>query len=114
MALAAKPTPHIEVTSGFGTRKAEACSCQQAQCRCDTPLPCVQVGKVAQKLIPDTSGVGHSVDLAGTPYSLSEDFVSSYRMHPLLPDTVRIDGDTVRGTDRLQALGFEDTRACRS
>ena len=57
--------------------------------------PHAQVGEVAQKLIPDTSGVGHLVDLAGTPYSLSEDFVSSYRMHPLLPDTVQINGDAV-------------------
>ena len=54
------------------------------------------MGNVAQKLFPDISGVGHQVDLAGTPYSLSEDFVSSYRMHPLLPDTFQIDGDTVR------------------
>ena len=52
---------------------------------------------MVQKVIPDTSGVGHKVDLAGTPYSLSEDFVSSYRMHPLLPDSFQIGGDTVRG-----------------
>lgn len=51
---------------------------------------------MVQKVIPDTSGVGNKVDLAGTPYSLSEDFVSSYRMHPLLPDSFHIDGDTVR------------------
>ena len=54
-----------------------------------------QIGKIVQWLVEGTSGVGHKTDLAGTPYSLSEDFVSSYRMHPLLPDDLFIAGDEV-------------------
>jgi hypothetical protein len=51
--------------------------------------------KIVQQLVEGTKGVGYKTDLAGTPYSLSEDFVSSYRMHPLLPDDYFIAGDEV-------------------
>ncbi|KAK9827996.1 hypothetical protein WJX81_006931 [Elliptochloris bilobata] len=53
------------------------------------------VTKQVEKGIPYTRGVGHATQLEGVPYSLSEDFVSSYRMHPLLPDLYEIDGDAV-------------------
>ena len=42
-----------------------------------------------------TKGVGHTTELYNVPYSLSEDFVSSYRMHPLIPDEFDIDGEKV-------------------
>lgn len=58
-------------------------------------LSCAQLGKIVSWLVEGTSGVGHKTDLSGTPYSLSEDFVSSYRMHPLLPDDFFIAGDEV-------------------
>src|SRR5947207_3062449 len=35
------------------------------------------------------SGIpGSGVDQFGVPYSLTEEFVSVYRMHPLIPDTI--------------------------
>jgi hypothetical protein len=41
-------------------------------------------------------------DHHGTPYSLTEEFVSVYRMHPLLPDDYQFfDFETGRPTDRL-------------
>ncbi|CAK0733656.1 hypothetical protein CVIRNUC_000311 [Coccomyxa viridis] len=46
-----------------------------------------------------TQGVGHKTELYGTPYSLSEDIVSSYRMHPLIPDVFDIDGQKVNASD---------------
>ena len=54
-----------------------------------------QVLKLLANYIPGTKGVGHKTELYGVPYSLSEDFVSSYRMHPLIPDELIIDGDKV-------------------
>jgi hypothetical protein len=51
--------------------------------------------KLLANFIPGTKGVGHKTELYGVPYSLSEDFVSSYRMHPLIPDEYVIDGQKV-------------------
>lgn len=56
----------------------------------------LQVLTAVMKLVPGSSGVGHKTELFGTPYSLSEDFVSSYRLHPLIPDEFDIAGDKVR------------------
>ena len=56
----------------------------------------LQVTNLVEKEIPYSRGVGNKVDLDNVPYSLSEDFVSSYRMHPLLPDLYLIDGDAAR------------------
>ena len=60
-----------------------------------------QVTNLIQKGVPYSQGVGYKVNLDGPkgvpiPYSLQEDFVSSYRMHPLLPDEYLIDGDEAR------------------
>ncbi|SPL97289.1 Catalase [[Actinomadura] parvosata subsp. kistnae] len=45
-------------------------------------------------------------DHHGTPYSLTEDFVTVYRMHPLIPDDYELaDHRTGR---RLESLGFHD------
>lgn len=57
---------------------------------------CLQVLHVVPFLVRGTSGVGHTTELYNSPYSLSEDFVSSYRMHPLIPDVFHIDGQQVR------------------
>ena len=64
-------------------------------------LTVLQVTSLIQKAVPYSQGVGFKVDLDGpkgvpVPYSLQEDFVSSYRMHPLLPDLYLIDGDAAR------------------
>lgn len=55
-----------------------------------------QVLKIVSKFVPGTGGVGTKTELFNVPYSLSEDFVSSYRMHPLIPDEFTVDGDKVR------------------
>jgi hypothetical protein len=34
--------------------------------------------------------VGNNRNLNGVPFSMTEDFVSVYRMHPLMPDTIKI------------------------
>ncbi|MEU7552826.1 peroxidase family protein [Streptomyces sp. NPDC044571] len=47
-------------------------------------------------------------DHHGTPYSLTEDFVTVYRMHPLLPDDYEI-VDHRLGT-RLDTLGFHEVQ----
>jgi hypothetical protein len=50
--------------------------------------------------------VGNTRDLHNVPYSLTEDFVSVYRMHPLLPDTIDVrsatDGSTVASYPLVQ------------
>ncbi len=48
--------------------------------------------------------MGHTTELYNVPYSLSEDFVSSYRMHPLIPDEFDIDGDKVMYSHTRTAL----------
>ena len=72
----------------------------------------LQIGGVVQKIVEGTKGVGHTTDLAGTPYSLSEDFVSSYRMHPLLPDDYFIAGDEVCKNAATCMRGYSNTSAC--
>ncbi|KAK9825686.1 hypothetical protein WJX81_004113 [Elliptochloris bilobata] len=59
------------------------------------------VTDMVEKGLPYSRGVGHNVDLDRVPYSLSEDFVSSYRMHPLLPDLYKIDGDSVGAEEMI-------------
>ncbi len=54
-----------------------------------------QVLHLVPFFVHGTQGVGHKTELYGTPYSLSEDIVSSYRMHPLIPDVFDIDGQKV-------------------
>ena len=57
---------------------------------------------------------GSPTDHHGVPYSLTEEFVAVYRMHPLLPDdfTFRsIDDDEVLQERTFRELGALDTRA---
>ena len=56
----------------------------------------LQITDLLERMFSYARGVGHNVNLDGVPYSLQEDFVSSYRMHPLLPDQYLIAGDEVR------------------
>lgn len=60
------------------------------------------------------SGIpGSSTDHHGVPYSLTEEFVAVYRMHPLLPDdfTFRsVSDDSVRAEHIFRDLGALDTR----
>ncbi|MEO3875451.1 peroxidase family protein [Nonomuraea sp. B12E4] len=51
--------------------------------------------------IPETMPDHH-----GVPYSLTEDFVTVYRMHPLIPDDYRIADH--RSDRTLETLGFND------
>lgn len=55
------------------------------------PLQCI----CQHQYFAPARGVGHGTELNNVSYSLSEDFVSSYRMHPLLPDLFNFDGDSV-------------------
>ena len=55
----------------------------------------LQVLHLVPLITKGTQGVGHTTELYNVPYSLSEDFVSSYRMHPLIPDEFDIDGEKV-------------------
>ena len=64
------------------------------------------------RLIPGTLGVGHKTELYGVPYSLSEDFVSSYRLHPLIPDEFTLGSDTVKATDMLFGRQAQCPRQC--
>jgi hypothetical protein len=61
------------------------------------------------------SGIpGSPADHHGVPYSLTEEFVAVYRMHPLLPDdfTFRsLEGDAVLGEKTFRDLGALDTRS---
>jgi len=57
----------------------------------------------AANFIVGAKGVGHKTELYGVPYSLSEDFVSAYRLHPLLPEELEIAGEKVKVSDTLFA-----------
>jgi hypothetical protein len=53
------------------------------------------------------SGIpGSDVDHFGVPYSLTEEFVAVYRMHPLIPDDITFWSLETGGL--LQRLGFQD------
>ena len=57
---------------------------------------------------------GSATDHHGVPYSLTEEFVAVYRMHPLLPDdfTFRsIENDAVLQERTFRELGVNDVRA---
>ena len=62
------------------------------------------------------SGIpGSPTDHHGAPYSLTEEFVSVYRMHPLIPGRVRVpslDGAAPLATD-FAAIGPRSARASR-
>lgn len=47
-------------------------------------------------------GVGGARNLYGRPYAMSEEFVSVYRMHPLLPDQIQI-----RPIDRKKSQSYD-------
>ncbi len=51
--------------------------------------------------------VGNHRSLNNVPYAMTEDFVSVYRMHPLLPDKIKVKG--INGTT-LGTYKTEDTR----
>jgi len=57
----------------------------------------------ASNFVIGTKGVGHKTELSGVPYSLSEDFVSAYRLHPLIPEAFEIAGEKVKAEDTLFA-----------
>lgn len=54
------------------------------------------------------SGIpGSQHDHAGVPFALTEEFVSVYRMHPLLPDSIqfrRLSDDKLMGTIKLEEM----------
>jgi hypothetical protein len=53
------------------------------------------------------SGIpGATTDHFGVPYSLTEEFVAVYRMHPLIPDDITF--WSANDGRRLQQLGFQD------
>jgi hypothetical protein len=60
------------------------------------------------------SGIpGSGTDHDKVPYSLTEEFVSVYRLHPLIPDDVaffRADDGTHQGTIPIRKLAFQDAR----
>lgn len=57
--------------------------------------------------------VGNTADHHGTAYSLTEEFVAVYRMHPLMPDEFRfhsIQTGRPLGTETLPDVSLENTR----
>jgi hypothetical protein len=61
--------------------------------------------------------VGSRADHHAAPYSLTEEFVAVYRMHPLMPDEVvfrSLANDAVLDTQELPALAGKKTRALLS
>lgn len=53
------------------------------------------------------SGIpGSSADHHGAPYQLTEEFVSVYRLHPLLPDALEV--HSLRDNELLEILPFDD------
>ncbi len=54
--------------------------------------------------------VGSTVDLAGVPFALTEEFSSVYRMHPLVPDIMQFfaaqNGRPIGGTHNMRDLTF--------
>jgi hypothetical protein len=61
--------------------------------------------------------VGSSADHHAAPYSLTEEFVAVYRMHPLMPDEVvfrSLANHAVLDTQQLPALAGKKTRALLS
>ena len=52
--------------------------------------------------------VGENTNLHSVPYTLTEDFVAVYRMHPLLPETLTVK-DFNSGSNK-ETVGLEDTR----
>jgi hypothetical protein len=39
---------------------------------------------------PGVKGIAQETYYAGTPFSLTEEFVAVYRMHPLLPESIAV------------------------
>ena len=56
--------------------------------------------------------VGGPTDHYGVPYTLTEEFVSVYRMHPLLPDQITL--KSLETGNDLRSLTLDDTRERRS
>jgi hypothetical protein len=56
--------------------------------------------------------VGGKKDLAGVPFSMTEEFVSVYRMHPLLPDDLVL--TKIADPDYKKEINLEDTREAKS
>jgi len=62
------------------------------------------VGRIS-KTSEAISGIpGSGVDHQGIPYSLTEEFVSVYRMHSLIPGKLRCCDPPVRRTDQDQTI----------
>ncbi|KAF3932352.1 Peroxidasin [Dactylellina cionopaga] len=60
------------------------------------------------------SGIpGSGVDHAGVPFSLTEEFVSVYRMHSLIPDTIAF-FDVAEGGKHVSTFTVEDTLLSKS
>ena len=58
--------------------------------------------------------VGSATDQHSAPYAMTEEFTAVYRMHPLLPDTVRIHslkGGKPKTLDFVEVQGIGDTGA---
>ncbi len=63
------------------------------------------VGRVSKSEL--ISGIpGSEVEQYGVPYSLTEEFVAVYRMHPLIPDDITF--WSVETDEVLQKLGFQE------
>jgi hypothetical protein len=56
--------------------------------------------------------VGSNVDHHGVPYSLTEEFVAVYRMHPLMPDDLAV--HSVATGDRLETLPLPEVAGRRT
>ena len=62
---------------------------------------------------PEMGGVvGNPINKHGQPYGLTEEFVEVYRLHSLLPETIRI--RSVSDTDALEQVPFVETRQAGS
>ncbi|KAH8195108.1 hypothetical protein TruAng_010728 [Truncatella angustata] len=61
------------------------------------------------------SGIpGSGVEQDGAPYSLTEEFVSVYRLHPLIPDDVaffKVQTGEHNTTKTIKSIAFEDARS---
>ncbi len=62
---------------------------------------------------PEMGGVvGNPINKHGQPYGLTEEFVEVYRLHSLLPETIRVRG--ISDTDTVEDVPFVETRQAGS
>ena len=58
---------------------------------------------------PEMGGlIGNRIDKHGQPFSFTEEFVEVYRLHSLLPETIKI--QRINGEDGIREIPFTETR----